>query len=125
MSDAPASSDAERPDADDSARVPPPPPDDAERLSGGGTRRAWRRYVALALLLVFFAFVMQRVLFPHGDEPYVEVPHGDHVHYVPRDRDPDVPVGEFPTQPPGPNERITPDGRVVPATSGDDGGSGE
>jgi hypothetical protein len=36
-----------------------------------------------------------------------------HSHYVPRDRDPDVPLENFPTSPPRPNERIMPDGTVV------------
>lgn len=57
---------------------------------------------------------MREVLNPYGDQPYTEIPHGDHVHYVPKDRDPDVPIGDFPTQPPGEGEQITPDGRIVP-----------
>ena len=84
--------------------------------AAASSSRTWRRWALLVLAAVFFAFVLRTVLFPHGDGPYVEVPHGDHVHYVPKDRDPDVPVGEFPTEKPGPNERITPDGRIVPAT---------
>ena len=73
------------------------------------------RWVALVAGLIFFAFVFQRVLDPYGDAPYVEISHGNHVHYVPEDRDPDVPVGQFPTQPPAPGQRIMPDGRVVEA----------
>jgi hypothetical protein len=46
--------------------------------------------------------------------PYFEVPHGSHTHYVAKDRDPNVSVSQFPTRPPGPNERITPQGQVVP-----------
>ena len=47
-------------------------------------------------------------------KPYVGVPHGNHVHYVPEDRDPDVPIDQFPMQEPDPGQRITPTGRIVP-----------
>lgn len=79
------------------------------------SRRPLRRWVLLVVAAVFFTFVMYRVLNPFPDQPYLEIPHGDHVHYVPKDRDRDVSMSNFPTQPPGPDERITPDGRVVPA----------
>lgn len=51
---------------------------------------------------------------PFGDKDYAEIPHGNHVHYVPKDRDHDVPLSRFPTEPPAENERILPDGRVIP-----------
>ena len=76
-----------------------------------------RRWVLLAVAAVFFAFVLYQVLNPFPDQPYMEIPHGDHVHYVPKDRNEDVPMSRFPTQPPGPNERILPDGRVVSSPS--------
>lgn len=76
-----------------------------------------RRWIVLVVGMVFFALVMYQVLNPFPDQPYMEVPHGDHVHYVPKDRDRDLPMNRFPTQPPGPNERILPDGRVVQAPS--------
>ncbi|NNE46461.1 MAG: hypothetical protein HKN37_07360 [Rhodothermales bacterium] len=44
---------------------------------------------------------------------YFEVPHGSHTHYVAKDRDPNVSVSQFPTRPPGPGERISPQGQVV------------
>ena len=47
------------------------------------------------------------------DAEYVEVPHGSHSHFVPRDRDPNVPLENFPSVPPRPNERIMPNGEVV------------
>jgi len=51
-----------------------------------------------------------------ADEPrYQKVEHGNHAHYYPSDRDPDVPLSEFPTRPPGPGERITPEGQIVEA----------
>ena len=80
-------------------------------------RASTRRRILIAVAAVFFAFVMYQVLNPFPDQPYMEISHGNHVHYVPKDRDPDVPMNRFPTQPPGPNERILPDGRVVPTTT--------
>jgi len=68
--------------------------------------------VIVGALLLFF--VMQQVLNPFGDNEYAEIPHGDHSHFVPKDRDPNVPISNFPRQPPGENERITSDGRIVP-----------
>lgn len=50
---------------------------------------------------------------PYRNQPYEEVPHGDHVHYVPKDRNEEVPIGQFPVQPPAEGERITPDGDIV------------
>lgn len=76
-------------------------------------RTPTRRWILLGVAAVFFAFVLYKVLNPFPDQSYLEIPHGDHTHYVPKDRNPDVPMNRFPTQPPGPNERILPDGRVV------------
>ena len=74
------------------------------------------RWILLAVAALFFAFVMRQVLDPFGDKDYAEISHGNHVHYVPKDRDPNVSMDRFPTRPPGPDERILPDGRVVPKT---------
>ena len=79
-------------------------------------RSSMRRWILLVVAAVFFSFVLYQVLNPFPDQPYMEISHGDHVHYVPKDRNPDVPMNRFPTQPPGPNERILPDGRVVSAS---------
>ena len=72
------------------------------------------RWILLIVGLIFFVLVMRRVLNPFGDKDYFELSHGNHVHYVPKDRDPNVPISNFPNRPPGPNERILPDGRIVP-----------
>ena len=72
------------------------------------------RGILLILGLVFFALVMRRVLNPFGKSEFAEIPHGDHVHYIPKDRDTSIPISRFPTRPPGDNERILPDGRIVP-----------
>lgn len=73
------------------------------------------RWAAILLAVVFFGAVLREALFPFSERGYLEISHGNHSHYVPEDRDPSVPIGEFPTTPPGPNERILPNGRVVPA----------
>lgn len=44
---------------------------------------------------------------------YRKVKHGNHVHYVHPNRSPDVSIGRFPTNPPGPGEYITPEGKIV------------
>jgi len=72
------------------------------------------RWALLIAGLVFFILVMRQVLDPFGDNAYVEISHGNHVHYVPKDRNPDVPLDRFPTRAPAPNERILPDGRIGP-----------
>lgn len=93
----------------------PAPADQAAGPTVGERRSPrWRRWVLLALLLAFFGIVMIEVIDPFGGQSYVPISHGDHVHYVPEDRDPDVSISAFPQQPPGPDERILPDGRVVP-----------
>lgn len=81
----------------------------------------WRKWVAGAVLLVFFVLILREVLYPYRNQRFGEIPHGDHVHYVPKDRNPDVSIGKFPTQKPGPDERITPDGQVVPRQMSDPG----
>ncbi len=84
---------------------------DSRRVSSGRFRF---RIVLVIVGLILFVFVMQRVLNPFGDKEYAEIPHGNHSHYVPKDRDPSVPISNFPTRPPAAHERITPDGRIVP-----------
>lgn len=79
--------------------------------------RKWIKRLLIAAVLLFFGFVLADSLGLFRSAPYTAVPHGDHVHYVPSDRDPDVPLGQFPTIEPEPGETITPDGQVVPADS--------
>ena len=75
------------------------------RRVGGG--------ILIVLALLFFGSILSDVFFPFQGQEYVPISHGDHEHYVPQDRNPDVPVGNFPTQPPGPGQRILPNGQVV------------
>jgi hypothetical protein len=73
-----------------------------------------RRWVFAAIVAIVLGFALFRAINPYDERGYVAIPHGDHEHWVPRDRDPNVSISNFPSIPPGPNERILPDGRVVP-----------
>lgn len=84
--------------------------------SSTSTGRSYRRWILAAVLLVIFGAVMWTVVNPYRNQPYAEVPHGDHVHYIPKDRNEEVPISRFPTRPPNQGERITPDGEIVPAS---------
>jgi hypothetical protein len=76
--------------------------------------RSRRRLLFWILALVLIGvLVLPEVLDPYGGKSYTEINHGNHTHFVPRDRDMDVPLDRFPTSPPGPGQRILPDGRVV------------
>ena len=101
MSDAPEASSA----ASSSSAAP---------HDGSESRSSDRRWIVAGLALFFFAFIMWEVINPYRNQRFEEIPHGDHVHYVPKNRNPDVPVNRFPTEKPGPDERILPDGQVVP-----------
>lgn len=76
-------------------------------------RRSIRRWLAIGFAVVLLIVVLRSAMDPFNEDGYAEVPHGNHVHYVPADRDPNVPLDAFPTTPPGPGERVMPDGRVV------------
>jgi hypothetical protein len=83
--------------------------------------RAWRKWAAAVVLLVFFGVIMWEVINPYRGQRFEKIPHGDHVHYVPRDRNQDVSVSRFPTQKPEADERITPTGEVVQSRSAEGG----
>ncbi len=72
------------------------------------------RWLLLLAGAILFVLVMRQVLNPFGDREYAEIPHGNHSHFVPKDRDPNVPLSRFPTRPPSADERLLPDGRIVP-----------
>jgi len=76
-------------------------------------RGSARRWVFAAIATIVLGFALYRAINPYDERGYVAIPHGDHEHWVPRDRDPNVSISNFPGVPPGPNERILPDGRVV------------
>jgi len=66
------------------------------------------------MFLAFFGIIMWEVVNPYRNQRFEKIPHGDHVHYVPKDRNPNVSVSRFPTRKPAEDERITPKGEVVP-----------
>ena len=111
---------ASRGESSDDASEERPQPSAEDRQTkaddaSAGEASFWstRRILVTVVFLAFVVFVTYRVLNQFAGQPYMEVPHGDHVHYVPKDRDEAVPLSDFPTQPPAENERILPDGRVV------------
>ena len=99
------------PEEDVRCRKAPSAP--AEGAPPGRGRRLWRWFL-LVVGLVLLVFLMREVLFPFRSQPYMEIGHGNHTHYVPKDRNETVPVSSFPMVEPGPKERITPDGDIVP-----------
>jgi hypothetical protein len=68
-------------------------------------------FLAVVAFLVGFAVIETTGIF--SKKEYIVVPHGNHNHYLPRDRDPNIPVHSFPQRMPGPGERITPQGQIV------------
>jgi len=87
---------------------------DSSSADASPFKRSWRKWVAGAVLLVFFAVLMREVINPYRNKRFEKVPHGGHVHYVPKDKNSDAPIGRFPTQKPDEDQRITPNGKVVP-----------
>lgn len=67
--------------------------------------------ISLSVVVAILFFITSLGIF--DDAPYRAVPHGNHYHYVPIDRDPSVPLDAFPTVPPRPGERILPNGQIV------------
>ncbi|MDZ4698061.1 MAG: hypothetical protein SH809_00005 [Rhodothermales bacterium] len=91
-------------------------PTDAPEPTGAREKRPLitrRRLAAVGFIVVLVLLMLRTVLDPYGDKGYVEISHGNHVHYVPADRNPNVSISNFPTAPPGPDERILPNGQVV------------
>ncbi len=79
------------------------------------TNKLMRKKTIFYLIgVVFLIFVLVDSLGAFDDKEYYEVPHGSHTHYVAKDKDPNVSVGQFPTRPPRDNERITREGQIVP-----------
>jgi hypothetical protein len=100
------------------------PDDPSDDRSLAARLRSWRKWIVLAAALAFFAYLFPKVLDPYAGQQYEEVPHGDHVHYLPQNRDPDVPVSQFPTVRPEPGDTLLPDGQVVPKSRFEGSGRG-
>ncbi len=88
---------------------------DSSSPNNESSTRDWRKWIAGVVLAIFFGAILWEVINPYRGQRFEKIPHGDHAHYVPKDRNSDVPVGRFPTRKPEKDERITPDGNVVPA----------
>lgn len=71
------------------------------------------KYIVIVGIVILAGFALADALGVFNPKPYTAVSHGSHVHYVPEDRDPDVPIGDFPTEEPGPGEKITPKGKII------------
>ncbi len=72
------------------------------------------RYWLLALLGLFLLFVLMDSLSAFNSDPWMEVPHGNHSHYVPKDCEPPLPVSDAPTQRPEPGQTVDCMGNIVP-----------
>ncbi len=77
------------------------------------TRKNILKYVVIVGIVILAGLALADALGVFNPKPYTAVSHGSHVHYVPHDRDPDVSIGDFPTEEPGPGETITPKGKIV------------
>lgn len=80
------------------------------------SKNKWK-YLFIAAVVVLALFALADALGFFNPKPYTAVSHGSHYHYVPHDRDPDIPIHEFPQQEPGPSERITAQGDIMRADS--------
>lgn len=88
--------------------------DSSSSTPNASSGRFSRKWLVAVILLAFFSVILWRVVNPYRNQPYEEVPHGDHSHYVPKDRKENVSISRFPTREPEENERITPEGKIVP-----------
>jgi len=72
------------------------------------------KYIFIAIVIVLAGLALADALGYFNPKSYSAVSHGSHSHYVPNDRDPNVPINEFPQEEPAPGEKITPTGEIVP-----------
>jgi len=71
------------------------------------------KYIVILGVIVLSGFALADALGVFNPKPYTAVTHGSHVHYVPNDRDPNVPIDDFPMKEPAPGQMITPQGKIV------------
>ena len=62
---------------------------------------------------LLFAFAVIDSLDLFVEKEYHKITHGDHIHYLPVKRNPDLPLDAFPTKLPPEGYVIGPDGHVV------------
>jgi hypothetical protein len=72
------------------------------------------RVIVILFMGAFFVLALLSSLGVFDNKSYTAVPHGNHTHYVPKDRDPSVPLHNFPQQPPPPGKKISPTGEIIP-----------
>lgn len=78
------------------------------------TKNKWK-YLFIAVVIVLAGLALADALGYFNPKSYTAVSHGSHNHYVPNDRDPNVPISDFPQEEPAPGEKISPTGQIVPA----------
>lgn len=78
------------------------------------SKNTWK-YIFIVVVIVLAGLALADSLGYFNPKPYTAVSHGSHSHYVPHDRDPNVPINDFPQTEPAPGEKITPTGQIVPA----------
>lgn len=71
------------------------------------------KYIFIAIVIALAGLALADALGYFNTKSYSAVSHGSHSHYVPHDRDPNVPLDDFPQEEPGPGEKITPTGQIV------------
>ncbi|SMO37511.1 hypothetical protein [Fodinibius sediminis] len=72
------------------------------------------KYIFIVVVAVLAGIALADALGYFNEKPYTAVSHGSHSHYVPHDRNPEVTIDNFPMEEPGPGEKITPNGQIVP-----------
>jgi|AntDeeMinimDraft_5_1070356.scaffolds.fasta_scaffold28226_2 hypothetical protein len=71
------------------------------------------KYIVIVIIFILAGFAMADSLVFFNPKPYTKVSKGSHAHYVPDNRDPDVPITRFPKRPPRAGEKITPKGQII------------
>jgi hypothetical protein len=77
-------------------------------------KNKWK-YLFIVVVIVLAGLALADALGYFNPKSYTAVSHGSHKHYVPDDRDPNVPISDFPQEEPAPGEIISPTGQIVPA----------
>lgn len=76
--------------------------------------RPWFKHIVVIAIAAMLVVATLASLGLFDNDQYTAVPHGGHSHYVPKDRDPNVPLHNFPQQLPPKGMKIASDGRLVP-----------
>ena len=71
------------------------------------------RWILFGVAALFFGVLLVDALNLFSTQEVTGISHGNHVHYVPLERDEGVDLGQCPQQPPGPNELLTPQCQIV------------